>query len=217
MTKLLFRMIPVGPLGTNCYVVGCETTKKGLVIDPGDDADVILRHIRELGLDLGLIVATHAHFDHIAGLKKLKDASGAVFAIHPAEQGLLRTYTVPRAESFGFTFDTPPLPDKLVNDGDILELGELRLKVLHTPGHSPGGICLEGHGVVFSGATLFNYGIGRTDNPFASFEQLIDSIRTKLLVLPDATPVLPGHGPRTTIGQERRANPFLKGPAGFGF
>lgn len=217
MSNLLFRVLPVGPLGTNCYIVGCETTKKGLVIDPGDDSDVILRHLRELGLALETIVATHAHFDHIAGLKKLKDETGAVFVIHPAEQGLLRMYTKPRAESFGFVFDTPPPPDRLVNDLDIVEVGDVKLKVLHTPGHSPGGISLEGHGVVFSGDTLFNYGIGRTDNPFASFDQLIESIRTKLLVLPDTTLVLPGHGPRTTIGQERRGNPFLKGKPGFGF
>ncbi|MFC1962575.1 MBL fold metallo-hydrolase [Chloroflexota bacterium] len=211
MAKMFFRPLMVGPLGSNCYLVGCEVTKKGVIIDPADDAATILSHARKLGLDVMLIVATHAHFDHIVAVKEVKQATGAEFAVHSAEMPLLLSYGGSRTTSFGYSFDVPPPPDRLLRDGDVLEVGELRIKVLHTPGHSPGGICLEGHGVVFSGDTLFNCGVGRTDGPGCSYEQLMESIRTKLMVLPDETVALPGHGPRTTIGQERRSNPFLGG------
>ncbi|MDP2743584.1 MAG: MBL fold metallo-hydrolase [Dehalococcoidia bacterium] len=208
---MFFRPLEVGPLATDCYLVGCEATKKGIVIDPGDDAASILSHVRKLGLEVKLIVATHAHFDHIVAVREVQQATGADFAVHSAEVPLLRSYGTGTATSFGVTFQSPPPPDRLLSEGEVLEIGDLRLKVLHTPGHSPGGICLEGHGVVFTGDTLFNQGVGRTDAPGCSHEKLIESIRTRLMVLPDATVVLPGHGPRTTIGRERRANPFLSG------
>jgi glyoxylase-like metal-dependent hydrolase (beta-lactamase superfamily II) len=157
--------------------VGCEVTRRGLIIDPADEAATILSHVRQLGLEVRMIVATHAHFDHIVAVKQVKQVIGAEFAVHSAETPLLRSYGGGRtATSFGFSFEPPPPPDRLLSDGEVLEIGDLRLRVLHTPGHSPGGICIEGHGVVFSGDTLFNYGIGRTDGPGCSYEQLVESI-----------------------------------------
>lgn len=177
-----------------------------MVIDPGANARGILRDIEDLGLDIKFIVLTHGHVDHIGAVKEVKEATGAEVAIHPGDAGSLRRLSW----STIYNLSSPPPPDRLLQDGDRLEVGDLQFLVLHTPGHSPGGICILGHGVVFSGDTLFNSGIGRTDFPSGSYNQLMTSIHTRLMVLPDDTIVCPGHGPDTTIGTERRTNPFLR-------
>ncbi|HEX77666.1 MAG TPA: MBL fold metallo-hydrolase [Dehalococcoidia bacterium] len=206
---MLIKRLVVGPFASNCYIVGTETSGEALVIDPGDQPDKILRAVEESKLACKLIVATHAHIDHISGVRKLKEATGARFALHQAEAAHLG-HGSSLASMFGVYYDPPPQPDLWLDEGDVVELGELSFRVVHTPGHTPGGISLIGHGVVFSGDTLFNFGIGRTDFPGGSYEQLQDSIRTKLMVLPDDTVVLSGHGPQTTIGAERGANPWLR-------
>ncbi len=183
---------------SNCYIVGSELTKEGLVIDPGAEPDAILKVINNLGIKIKLIVATHGHIDHVSAVNRIKEATGAPLAMHEAE-------TVK-----GGVFEKSPPVDKPLKHGDRIEVGDLRFEVRHTPGHSPGGIVLAGEGIVFSGDTLFQFSIGRTDFPGGSYEQLMTGIFKQLMVLPDETPVYPGHGPDTTIGMERKGNPFVQ-------
>ncbi len=206
---MIFKRLVVGPFASNCYIIGSESNKEGVIIDPGAEAEEILKNIKDLGLKTKFIVLTHGHIDHIGALKEVKDATGAEAAIHTDDAKSLNDHSLGRV--FGLSYPPPPAPDRLLKDGDSIDFGNLHLLVLHTPGHSPGGICLLGEGVVFSGDTLFNYGIGRTDLPGGSYSQLMNSIHTKLMILPDNTIVYPGHGPDTTIGTERRGNPFLRG------
>jgi hydroxyacylglutathione hydrolase len=210
---VIIDAVVVGPFATNCYIVGSEESKEGIIIDPGDEAGVILERVSESGLDIKLIVLTHGHIDHIGALKAVKEATGAELAVHTDDAKSLRGKggLIISMLVSGLAYPKPPPPDRLLKDGDSLDIGDLHFKVLHTPGHTPGGICLLGEGVVFSGDALFNYGIGRTDLPGGSYRQLIESIQTKLMVLPDDTIVYPGHGRETTIGAERTGNPFLNG------
>jgi len=209
----LSRLV-VGPLQVNCYIVHDEKTKEAIVIDPGDDGREILDLIREKGLKVRYIVNTHAHFDHVGANKLLKDATGAELLIHEADSGLLST-TANHARMFGMTAPSSPKADRYVKHGDVLTVGALTLTVLHTPGHSAGGISLAGDGVVFTGDALFAGSIGRTDLPGGDLMTLITSIKTYLMSLPDDTVVLSGHGPQSTIGDERRENPFLNVRSGF--
>jgi len=178
-----------------------------MIVDPGAEAEEILKNVKELRLKIKFIVLTHGHPDHVGALKEVKEATGAEVAIHTDDAESLQQ---PSSFVFDLSYQAPPSPDKLLSGGDSIDINDLHFLVLHTPGHSPGGICLLGHGVVFSGDTLFNYGIGRYDLPGSSYSQLMNSLHTKLMVLPDDTIVYPGHGPDTTIGTERRANPFLR-------
>ncbi|MFC1938834.1 MBL fold metallo-hydrolase [Chloroflexota bacterium] len=210
-TVIIDRTV-VSPFATNCYIVGFELSREGIIIDPGDEAGAILEKVSNLGLDIKIIVLTHGHIDHIGALKAIKEATGAEMVIHTGDAKSLRGkggLIISRLIS-GLSCPTPPPPDRLLEDGDSLAVGDRHFKVLHTPGHTPGGICLVGEGVVFSGDTLFNYSIGRTDLPGGSYRQLMESIQTKLMALPDDTIVYPGHGSETTIGAERTGNPFLK-------
>lgn len=211
---MILEMLTVGPFMSNCYIVGSEVTKEGLIIDPGAEAEVILDSIRRLKLSVALIVATHSHIDHVAALSQVKEVTGAPFAIHEAEA---KGHHIPGelaqmvTEMMGHPSRSLPEPDRLLCDGEVIEIGDLRFTVLHTPGHSPGGISLLVPGMVFCGDTLFNLSVGRTDLPGGSYATLMNSIFTKLMVLPDETRVLPGHGPESTIGIERKYNPFLRG------
>jgi len=205
---MILKQLVVGPLATNCYIVGSESSKEGMIIDPGDEAEVILRNAKDLGLEIRSIVLTHGHIDHIGALKEVKEATGAEVAIHTDEAKSLQRQS--SSTLLGLSYPIPPPPDRLLKDGDSMDIGDRHFLVLHTPGHSPGCICLLGEGIIFSGDTLFNYGIGRTDLPGGSYDQLMNSIQTKLMILPDNTAVYPGHGPDTTIGAERSGNPFLQ-------
>ncbi|MDD5094213.1 MAG: MBL fold metallo-hydrolase [Dehalococcoidia bacterium] len=209
---MILKMLMVGPFMSNCYIVGSEKTKEGMIIDPGADADTILNAAKKLGLEVKLIVATHSHLDHIGAVKQIKEKTGAPFAMHEAEsepsksmEDMARIF----GGMMGVSFNKAPLPDKLLRDGDVVEIGDLKFTVLHIPGHSSGGIALAGKGVVFSGDTLFQFSIGRTDLPGGSYSQLMTGIFSKLMVLPDETIVYSGHGPQTTIGAERSHNPFV--------
>ena len=207
---MVVKTLVVGSFAANCYVVGSSSTMKGMIIDPGAEAPTILRTVQQMGLSVSLIVITHAHIDHVGAVRAVTEKTHAQFAIHEAEKGLLLTAPMRMLTALGLTpVKSPPQPDRLLKDGDRIDVDDLHFEVLHTPGHSSGGICLLGHGVVFSGDTLFKLGIGRTDFPGCSHERLMKSIREKLMVLPDETIVYPGHGPPTTIGDERRGNPFL--------
>jgi len=208
---MIIKMLTVGPFAANCYIVGSPTTKQGMVIDPGAEAETILKTVQQTGLCISIIVITHAHIDHVGAIREVQEKTNAQFAIHEAEKGFALSAPMRMLTSLGMSpVKSPPRPDRLLKDGDRIDLGDLHFEVLHTPGHSAGGICLSGHGVVFSGDTLFNLGVGRTDFPGMSHQRLMKSIREKLMVLPDETIVYPGHGPPTTIGDERRGNPFLQ-------
>jgi hydroxyacylglutathione hydrolase len=203
------EMLTVGPFETNCYIVG-DDNLTGMVIDPGDDAPGILARIKAMKLNIKDIVLTHGHMDHAGALAVVQKATGAAVAAHPADLSQLKDGSF--AAIFGLNYPAPPDSDLTLADGQEIKAGNIKFTVLHTPGHTQGGICLLGEGVVFTGDTLFNSGIGRTDLPGGNYQQLLHSIRTKLLNLDDRIKVYPGHGLPTTIGQERRTNPFLSAP-----
>ncbi len=205
---MIIKTLPVGPIQANCYILGCEETLEAAIIDPGDETDRILRALAESRLTAKLIINTHGHFDHVGANKKLKEISGAAILIHSLDAPMLDQLSS-SASAWGLAADNSPKPDKELQDGDEVTFGHVNLKVLHTPGHTPGGISLYTADFVFVGDTLFAGSIGRTDFPGGSFETLKESIRNKLFVLGDQVKVYAGHGPPTTIGQERRSNPFV--------
>lgn len=205
---MILRKLVVGELATNCYIVGSETTREGMVIDPADEASQILKSVKTADLKVKYIVLTHGHPDHFAALAELKKATGAQVLVHREDAEILE---LPPVVFFGATFPQPPPADRQLEDGETIELGDLKLRVIHTPGHTPGGICLLANNVLFSGDTLFNNGIGRYDLPGGNLEKLMDSLHRKVLTLPEKTVVYPGHGPETTIGDEKRSNPYLEG------
>ncbi|MBW1836251.1 MAG: MBL fold metallo-hydrolase [Deltaproteobacteria bacterium] len=205
---MIIKEMAVGPMMANCFIVGCDETKDAVVIDPGDDTDRILLALAGLALKVKYIINTHGHFDHVGGNKKMKAATGADILIHPLDAHMLGTLAS-TADAWGLSTDDSPPPDRTVVDGDRIDFGTLALTVIHTPGHSPGGIALYTDGNVFVGDTLFAGSIGRTDFPGGDYETLISSIRNKLFVLGDDVRVFTGHGPETTIGRERQFNPFL--------
>ncbi len=210
---VLIRLI-VGPLQVNCYILADEKIKEAVIIDPGDDADNILNIIKEKGFNVKYIINTHAHFDHVGANKALKEATGAELLMHEADAQVLATVSN-QSRSFGLTPVVSPPADRYVKHGDIVTAGEVSLKILHTPGHTPGGISLLEEGLVLTGDSLFAGSIGRTDFPGGDLLTLLRSIKTNLMVLPDETKVFPGHGPASTIGEERRENPFLNSESGF--
>jgi glyoxylase-like metal-dependent hydrolase (beta-lactamase superfamily II) len=209
---MFLKQIEVGGFSVFAYLLGEESGGEGLVIDPSSDIDTILSIANKQKIQIQYIVNTHAHVDHVMGNEEMKRKTGAKIIIHEDDAPMLTQ--IPRSMLLMFGGRSSPPADQTVKDGDMIRVGDLPFKVLHTPGHSPGGMCLLGNGVVFTGDTLFVGGLGRTDLPGGSWQVLMHSIKTKLFPLPDETIVYPGHNygpsPTSTIKHERLHNPFFK-------
>lgn len=206
---MIFETVVVGPLQVNCYIIGCEETLQGVVIDPGGDAGRIAAAYSGLGLKIIHVLNTHGHFDHIGANRAIMQATGADLMIHEADVPLLHMAGT-TAALYGLRSENSPPPESFLPDCGTIAVGKLELKVLHTPGHTPGGCCFLVNGILISGDTLFADSVGRTDLPGGSSDTLLESIHEKLMVLGDEVVVYPGHGPATTIGRERRRNPYLR-------
>jgi hydroxyacylglutathione hydrolase len=208
---MILETFPVGPLHCNCTILGDEITHEAMVVDPGDNIPDILSRLQKHGLTLRQIVVTHAHIDHVGGAAQLRKATGALVLMNQQDLALLGMMEM-QANWIGVpTPDVAP-PDASAEDGLTIGLATLPAEVLHTPGHTPGSICLlfPAQHLLLAGDTLFAGSIGRTDLPGGDSHQILRSLRDRLLVLPDATRVVPGHGPETSIGEERHSNPFLQ-------
>lgn len=207
---MIHKIIPVGPLQCNCSIIGDETTGDAMVIDPGDNIDAISSILRENKLQVKQIVITHAHIDHVGGAMKLRALTGAPILLNQNDYALLKMLDIQA------TWVGVPPPGNVsieadIADGDSLQTGNLKARVMHTPGHTEGSVCLyfPAEKLLIAGDTLFARSIGRTDLPGGSYEKIMRSLHTRVLTLPDDTVVIPGHGQRTTIGEEREENPFL--------
>jgi len=209
---MILEMLTVGPFQENCYVIGDQESRIGALIDPGDEAARIAMAVEETGLDIGSIIVTHAHIDHVGAVAALTEEYTCPVLMHaeaePALEGLPT-----QAMMMGIRFGKVPKVNRYVEDEEVVEVGNLRLRSLYTPGHAPGHLAfyLQDEGLVLSGDALFAGSVGRVDLPGGSMEVLMQSIEERLLTLPNETAVYPGHGPRTTIGNERTSNPFLQG------
>ncbi len=204
----------VGPLQANAYLAISEQTGRCALVDPGGEPERLLAVAEGEGATVESIVLTHAHLDHVGGVGEVKRATGAPVYLHPEDKKLYRA-AAQQARSFGLEIETPPEPDRSLEDRQIIEIGRDRLEVRHTPGHSPGHVCLIGDGFALVGDCVFAGSIGRTDLPGGDSHALLDSIHRVLLALPDETVLYTGHGPETTVGRERVANPFLTGTFGW--
>lgn len=206
---MIVKQLPLGPVQTNCYVVGCEETKEGVIIDPSAEPERILAVVRQEGLTIKYVLNTHAHFDHIMANEGVVKATGAPLALHPLDLPLLRN----KGGAMFFGLDAPPSPEPTLSlaEGDEITFGKHTLQVLYTPGHTVGHVSFyeAETGIIFDGDVLFAGGIGRTDLPGGDYETLMQTISEKLMTLPDETYVCSGHGPVTTIGRERVSNPWL--------
>lgn len=205
---MAIEIIPVGPLQVNCYLLRCDTSRQAVIIDPGDEGARILDAVKASDSQLQAVINTHAHFDHVGANAYIIERTGVDLLLHKDDAPLLAR-AADHADIYGLSVVASPAPTRLLQDGDEITVGELTLRVIHLPGHSPGGICLHVGADLFVGDGLFAGSVGRTDLPGGDHEQLISGIREKLLVLPDDTVVYPGHGPVTTIGREKMSNPFL--------
>jgi hydroxyacylglutathione hydrolase len=210
---MILETFPVGPLTCNCTILGDEVTREAMVVDPGDNIPEILSRLQKHGLTLRQIVVTHAHIDHVGGAAQLRKLTGAPVIMNQQDLGLLGMMQM-QAGWLGVPTPEVAPPDASAEDGLTVGLATLPAQVLHTPGHTPGSICLLFHfdnqHLLLAGDTLFAGSIGRTDLPGGDGKQILRSLRERLLVLPDVTRVVPGHGPETTIGEERQSNPFLQ-------
>jgi glyoxylase-like metal-dependent hydrolase (beta-lactamase superfamily II) len=207
---MIFETLEVGPLGVNCFILGCETSREGVVIDPGGDVERIAEIVQRHGLKIRYIINTHGHFDHVGGNLQAVKAFGAPLLIHESDAAMLHR-AAEVARMYGIQGENSPAPDSFLTENMDIVFGTHHMKVLHTPGHSQGGCCLylEAEKTVITGDTLFADSIGRTDLPGGSHEQLLASVKTKLFTLPDEVKAYPGHGPKTTIGHEKRNNPYF--------
>jgi len=205
---VILRMLVVGPIQANCYVLGCERTKEAAVIDPGGDVDKILMTLAKDKLRCVYIINTHGHFDHTGDNKRLKEVTGAKLVIHRADAPMILDQGS-SGSLWGMEVEDSPPPDLYVEERDVITFGDISLQVLHTPGHSPGGISLVSDKMVFVGDTLFAGSIGRTDLPGGDYEELIRNVKEKIFPLGDDVLIYPGHGPKTTVGREKKSNPFF--------
>jgi hydroxyacylglutathione hydrolase len=205
---VIIKTLQVGMIGTNCYIVACSNTKEAAVIDPGDEAQRIMKTVKENGLSVSVIINTHGHWDHVGGNNELFQLTGVPVLIHEKDASFLAEEKLNLGTFIGKK-SSSHMADQLLKEGDQVKVGNLSFSILHTPGHTPGGISIVGKNVVFVGDTLFAGSIGRTDLPGGGFDILIRSIKDKLFSLDDSYIVYPGHGPSTTIGWERKNNPFL--------
>jgi len=210
---MILKSFVVGSLGVNAFIMGCEEKKEAIVIDPAGSEDMLAQKIQELGLNLRYIVNTHGHPDHTSGNRRMKELTGAPVLMHRADDDFFRRpEAVATFRAWGF--EAAPPADGFLEDGGTVQFGNISLRIIHTPGHSPGSVCLLGEGYVVTGDTLFIDGIGRTDLPGGSMDTLLVTLREKILPLPDETVVLPGHDygpkPTDTIGNQKKTNPYLK-------
>lgn len=214
---MIVEMLTVGPFQENCFIVGDEASGEGALIDPGDEAARIALAVEQTNLEIGQIIVTHAHIDHVGAVAALVDEYACPVLMHEEAEAMLKVLPQ-QAMMMGMRFGKLPKVDRHVTGDEVLEVGALRLRSLYTPGHAPGHLAflVEGEDVVFSGDALFAGSVGRVDLPGGSMEVLMQSISERLLVLPDDTRVLSGHGPETTVGRERMTNPFLRGLEGGG-
>lgn len=210
MDEFILDVLVLGLFQTNCYLVGCAETRQTMVLDPGGEVAPILERARALDLTIAAVVQTHGHYDHIVGTAGLVAETGAPLMVHELDAPLLYAPEYDYSMLLGLRRERVQ-PTRLLRDGDTVEVGTLSFTVLHTPGHTPGSVCLLGHGALFSGDTLFHLGIGRTDLPGGDMNALMRSWQRVLLPLDDDLTVYPGHGPHTTLGYEKRNNPFLGG------
>jgi hydroxyacylglutathione hydrolase len=209
---MIHKILPVGPLQCNCSIIGDETTHEAMVVDPGDDIEGVLAIIRQHKLDVKQIVITHAHIDHVGGAMKLRAATGAPILLNQNDYALLKMLDE-QASWIGVATPGDVVVEASIGDGESVRTGNLTANVLHTPGHTEGSVCLyfPAEKLLIAGDTLFARSIGRTDLPGGSFEKIMCSLHDRVMTLPDDTVVIPGHGRRTTIGEEREENPFLVG------
>jgi hydroxyacylglutathione hydrolase len=208
--RMIHKVLRVGQLQCNCSIIGDETTHEAMVIDPGDDIEDIVVILRQFKLEVKQIVITHAHIDHVGGAMKLRALTGAPILLNQNDYALLKMLDV-QASWLGMATPGEVAIEASIADGDSLQAGSLKASVMHTPGHTEGSVCLyfPAEKMLIAGDTLFARSIGRTDLPGGSFEKIMRSLHERVLTLPDETVVIPGHGPRTTIGEEREENPFL--------
>jgi len=209
VSELMVRGLVVGLFAENCWIIGNRRTGEAICIDPGDQPDDILHLARDMGVRIKLIVNSHGHLDHIMGVRAVQAATGAKFLLHRQDLDIARKAGASAALWLGRHMEPPPDPDHFIDDGDEVEVAGVKLKVIHTPGHTPGSCSFYTEGMLFSGDTLFRGSIGRTDLPGGDYEQEMQSIIDKLLKLPDETIVLPGHMQETRIGIEKQTNPFI--------
>ena len=203
-----YETLVVGALETNCYLVYCPETRECAVVDPGAESEEIFRLIMKKGLKPIIVLNTHGHVDHVGANRDIKERFDVPLYIHSADSSMLEKSQDSELALFLEAKDSPA-PDHLLKEGDKIRIGKSFLEVIHTPGHSPGSVSFLGDGFILSGDTLFSGGVGRTDFPGGSWRELENSIKNKILTLPDETIILPGHGPSTTVGQEKSSNPFI--------
>ncbi len=208
---MILETLTVGPFQENCYVIGDESTGEGALVDPGDEAARIALAVEQTGLEVGRIIVTHAHIDHVGAVAALVDEYSCPVLMHAEAEPMLGQLPT-QALMMGLRFGKVPAVERHIEDDEVLDVGGLRLRALYTPGHAPGHLAfyLESEGLVLSGDALFAGSVGRTDLFGGDMELLLRSINERLLALPDETRVYPGHGPQTTVGDERRYNPFLQ-------